>query len=351
MDADAGTPGAFVTKLHVSVITRERSEMLKELIQEMRRGISARGARISGECPSRSETLILFFNTMWGQPIDTDGPPLPDGCHLTTDRRQLERAAAVVFHVPSLRELQPRKPRGQLWVAWSMECEANYPQLRDPGYMSRFDLSMTYRLNADVPIAYTSYYSDAANLERALRARPGPKTADKLATLFISSGLNQSGRVEYAAELMLYLDVHSYGKVLRNRGIPPPDRDRPTKLEIIAGYKFDLSFENAVAEDYVTEKFFDPLVAGSVPVYLGAPNIETFAPGDHCFISTAGFRGPRELADYLLHLHHDDAAYEAYFAWKERPFRPAFRALLAGQEAHSLTRLCRAVQARRGGQP
>jgi hypothetical protein len=143
------------------------------------------------------------------------------------------------------------------------------------------------------------------------------------------------------------LNVHSYGKVFQNRGITD-DQWRPSKLEIIANYKFDLSFENAIAEDYVSEKLYDPLVVGTVPVYLGAPNVEQFAPGDHCFINTADFSGPIELAEYLLHLHYNDDEYRAYFAWKERPFRPAFLAQLARQEVPPSTRLCAAVQRHRG---
>lgn len=38
-----------------------------------------------------------------------------------------------------------------------------------------------------------------------------------------------------------------------------------------------MAFENVIAMDYVTEKFYDPLIAGSVLVYLGAPNIADFA--------------------------------------------------------------------------
>jgi hypothetical protein len=311
--------------------------------------MAARCADRNGERSSRAETLILFFNTMWGQPIDPSGVALPAGCRLTTDVRRMRDAAAVVFHIPSLRELPAHKPRGQLWVAWSIECDVNYPQLRDPVYMRRFDLTMTHRLDADVVVTYTSYYGDVANLARALRTPPAAKSGDKLASLFISSGLNRSGRIEYAAELMRYLDIHSYGKILHNHRVPPPDRGRPTKLGIIAGYKFDLSFENACAEDYVSEKFFDPLVVGTVPVYLGAPNVERFAPGERTFINTADFRNPRELAEFLLYLDHDDAAYSAYFSWKEQPFRPAFRALLEGQEALPFARLCRAILTRRGG--
>jgi len=320
--------------------------VFQRTLTAIRRGLNAASAPLLGRSRAAEETLILFYNTMWEQPVEIDGVPLPDGCRLTTERRFYCDATAVVFHIPSLWDLPKRKLRGQLWVAWSLECDANYPQLRDPEYMRQFDLTMTYRLDADVIVAYTSYFP-GIDLSRALRTPPKPKSADNLATLFISSGMNRSGRIEYASELMRYLNVHSYGNVFRNREVPD-DRWRPSKLEIIANYKFDLAFENAITEDYVSEKFFDPLLAGAVPVYLGAPNVEMFAPGDHCFINTADFVTPKELAEYLLHLQQDDAEYEAYFAWKDRPLRPAFLSLLARQEEPMLTRLCRAVQARRG---
>lgn len=310
-----------------------------------RRLTLGRGPRLGGRQPG-SETLIVFYNTMWNQDLDIGGVPIPDGCQLTTDRKRFSQAAAVVFHVPSLQNLPTTKPPGQLWVAWSLECEANYAQLRDPAYMRQFDLTMTYRLDSDLPIAYTTYYGTVDNLARALRTPAKPKTPGNLATLFISSGMNRSGRIEYAAELMRRLDVHAYGKVLRNRCIPD-DQWRPSKLDIIANYQFDLGFENAIAEDYVSEKFFDPLVAGTVPVYLGAPNVDRFAPGDHCFINTADFSGPTELAEYLTYLQGRAAEYHAYLAWKNRPFRSEFLSLLEGQREPPFARLCRVILARR----
>ncbi len=36
--------------------------------------------------------------------------------------------------------------------------------------------------------------------------------------------------------------------------------------------------ENSIATDYVTEKLYDAFVAGCVPVYYGAPNIEDLLP-------------------------------------------------------------------------
>lgn len=37
------------------------------------------------------------------------------------------------------------------------------------------------------------------------------------------------------------------------------------KTELLSHYKFTFTFENSQEEDYVTEKVFDALVAGSVP--------------------------------------------------------------------------------------
>jgi hypothetical protein len=134
---------------------------------------------------------------------------------------------------------------------------------------------------------------------------------------------------------------------MRNKPLAS-DNGRPSKLEIIAHYKFTLAFENACGQDYVTEKFFDPLVAGSVPVYLGAPNVEDFAPGDQCYINVADFPNPKALAEYLMALGRDDAAYRAYFAWKEKPYRAAFQKLLALSAPDPFAKLCELIQARLG---
>jgi Glycosyltransferase family 10 (fucosyltransferase) C-term len=39
------------------------------------------------------------------------------------------------------------------------------------------------------------------------------------------------------------------------------------KLETLKRYKFSLAFENSNEEDYVTEKFFQSLVAGIIEAY------------------------------------------------------------------------------------
>jgi hypothetical protein len=55
----------------------------------------------------------------------------------------------------------------------------------------------------------------------------------------------------------------SFGKCLHNKELP---QDEPIfaspKLPLFARYKFALALENSLAVDYVTEKFYQPLIAG-----------------------------------------------------------------------------------------
>jgi hypothetical protein len=151
----------------------------------------------------------------------------------------------------------------------------------------------------------------------------------------------------YVQQLMKYLQVDSYGKSLTNRQLPA-DHGTTTKLETIARYKFTLAFENSISQDYVTEKFFDPLIAGSVPVYRGAPNVDAFAPSAHCFINAADFNGPRELAEYLLHVAAHDAEYEAYLAWKANSFAANFLEAIGRFFDSAFVRLCSQLKVTNG---
>jgi hypothetical protein len=258
---------------------------------------------------------------MWGQDDNLLNIPRRKGFELLTDRKYMQEADVVVFHMPTVSQKdrilnKKNKKDGQLWVFWTMECEAHFKWQYDQKIVSLFDISMTYKLNSDIPVPYfyPPYYS-------WLRREPVNKSA--LANAFISSNSDQSGRIKYLKELMTYIDVHSYGKALNNKKLENDD-GMMAKANKIATYKFTLAFENAIAKDYVTEKYFHPLIMGSVPVYLGAPNVHEFAPGDHCYINVNDFSSVKALADYLIELDNDDTRYQEYLNWKKLPYRDAF---------------------------
>jgi hypothetical protein len=262
--------------------------------------------------------VILLYDSGWGASLLGSADRCP-ASELTFHPERLREAEAVVFHVPTAPDIQRiQKFPNQLWVAWSMESCVSYPQLLNLEYMKQFDLTMTYRLDSDLPAPYFGPHT-RDELLRPLRL----KTATAPAVYFASNAADRSGRMDYVRELMRHLDVDSYGACLKNKELID-DRGRDTKLETFAQYKFTLAFENSIAPDYVTEKFFDPLVAGSVPVYWGAPNIEQFAPGNRCFIDARRFAGPVELAEHLLDLASKPHEYNSYLEWKSRPLRQEF---------------------------
>ena len=71
-----------------------------------------------------------------------------------------------------------------------------------------------------------------------------------------------------------------------------------SKFEVLSRYDFCLCFENMIMESYITEKLFDCLYAGVVPLYWGAPDVEKFIPRD-VYIDVQSFSGWDELAEYI----------------------------------------------------
>ena len=61
-------------------------------------------------------------------------------------------------------------------------------------------------------------------------------------------------------------------------------------------------------------------MAGAVPIYLGAPNIDDFVPGENSYINIRDFNSADDLIDYLNFLNENDSAYLKFFDWKKNGF-------------------------------
>ena len=68
------------------------------------------------------------------------------------------------------------------------------------------------------------------------------------------------------------LDSHTFG---RGR-----TRELSRKVDGLLDYRYSIAIENSRSASYVTEKFYDCILAGSVPLYYGAPNIADYFPVD-----------------------------------------------------------------------
>ena len=86
---------------------------------------------------------------------------------------------------------------------------------------------------------------------------------------------------------------------------------------------------------------FEGLIAGTLPVYQGTDSIHRFMPHNHSYID-ANSLSPRQLADHLLALSTNEAAYEAHFAFKAQPLSADFERMTLTSYVHPnvLCRLC-----------
>lgn len=259
--------------------------------------------------------------------------PMPYGFEISIGDRYLDQACAIIFYMPSMPAdnsmlKRARKKPGQLWVFWSNEPQSRHEWQYNPEVLNLFDIMVTFRLDSDVPIPYFS-----ANYFGLLRREPSPKQG--FINAFVPGSFDQSGRLEYLKELMSFVPVDSYDS-----------QDSAVRQATMSRYKFSIVFEDAIEEDYVTGQFFDPLIAGSVPVYLGAPNIAEFAPGDNCYIDVQAFPAARDLANYLMELENDSLRLQEFLNWKTRPFRLPFNLKAKIVAKHPIVQLCSFVKDR-----
>jgi hypothetical protein len=104
------------------------------------------------------------------------------------------------------------------------------------------------------------------------------------------------------------------------------------KAEVLSRYAFALAFENMRLEGWITEKLFDCLAVGTVPVYLGAPDIARHLPAD-CFVDARAFGSYEELRRFLRAMpeRERERAREAGRAFlASEGFRPFRAATFAG---------------------
>jgi hypothetical protein len=82
-------------------------------------------------------------------------------------------------------------------------------------------------------------------------------------------------RLNFVTELLSRfpgLTLHTFGK--------GREKELKQKIDGLRDYRFSIAIENSCIPSYITEKFYDCILAGSVPLYYGAPNVSDYFPID-----------------------------------------------------------------------
>lgn len=98
-----------------------------------------------------------------------------------------------------------------------------------------------------------------------------------------------------------------------------------TKTILSSLHKFTFSLENTFSRDYFTEKRYQALLAGSVPIVWTNDNSLDFLPDpDSSFLVDPNNINAREIAIQLRTIAANETAYNEFFAWKKRGLRASF---------------------------
>ena len=78
-------------------------------------------------------------------------------------------------------------------------------------------------------------------------------------------------------------------------------------MAFLLNYRFNIACENSRSPGYITEKLVEPLMAGAIPIYWGAPDVyRDFNPG--CMLNVSDFRSLGDLVSELRRLDDDKDA-------------------------------------------
>eukprot|EP01065_Artemidia_motanka_P019611 TRINITY_DN23381_c0_g1_i1.p1 TRINITY_DN23381_c0_g1~~TRINITY_DN23381_c0_g1_i1.p1 ORF type:complete len:516 (+),score=105.39 TRINITY_DN23381_c0_g1_i1:76-1623(+) len=274
----------------------------------------------------------------------------PVRCDIETRRDQVKSADAFV--VDLAREWAhdwmiydwKKNPLGKILVGWNIEnIEGRRKKLSrayrhryigknwTASFWEKFDIAVSYPLGSDVPL---NYYHWAACRDRetsvAIRKHARRKADRKghRAAAFLSSNCDFTShwRDAFALQLRKHFPVHGFGRCLHTHSVDSVgcglSKKGAQKACVFSQYPFAVVAENSVSIDYVTEKVYEPLLAGAVPVYLGAPNVENFLPTSTAAILAADFPTIAALGRYLACLIDRPSDLQRYLDWPERtPFR------------------------------
>jgi len=279
--------------------------------------------------PKYSDIPIM----LWWTPFTGDDGLQTCGdyrCYFTNDRsfRHHPVLKTIFFYGTDFKPYDvplPRKP-GEDWALFHEESPKNNPIFSHSDMMANFNHTATFRKQSDFPLT-TQYLESIDTITNPDYLIPlnvkNRMVSEGLAPVaYVQSGCDTpSMRDEWVSEFMKYVKVDSYGECLNNKELTD-DIKGSEKMEhreyvnLLAKYKFIISMENALCEDYVTEKLWRTLKVGAVPIYLGALNIEEYMPNEKSVILVKDFTSVKAVADLVTMLHNNDTEYKKYLGHK-----------------------------------
>lgn len=108
------------------------------------------------------------------------------------------------------------------------------------------------------------------------------------------------------------MEVDIYGKC---GTLQCPKGSKYCQSMLNSTYFYYLAFENALCQDYVTEKLFDAMNNFIIPIVYSGANLKYFMP-PLSYIDANDYPTIADLSKYLIFLQNNPQEYIKYFWWK-----------------------------------
>eukprot|EP01068_Selenidium_serpulae_P020998 Selendium_serpulae@DN950_c0_g1_i2.p1 len=242
-----------------------------------------------------------------------------------------------------------KHPGGKCFtMGYSVEGMIRYPATRR--IAEDYDTTATTNLNCTFPIPYVYMYPHLFE-EYFPRGRPPPATlpVPERAASFVASNCRAvfNERDELVQFLADFIPVRSVGYCLHNTPWPTG----ASKKDVLKKFAMTFAFENQNSDDYVTEKVYEALAAGVVPVYYGADNIYDHLPSRKCVINVADFKTREDLGLHLRNVLSNDSLLMTYHEWREEPLSESWMRRIANYKRDVYCRFCQFLYGRERGIP
>ena len=179
----------------------------------------------------------------------------------------------------------------------------------------RFPLYVKYARNYINHGIYMKQYSDLSQSKDINKITPKTKFCN---FIYSNCDPNREGtklRHQFFNELSKYKKVDSGGGCLNNMG-----QRVEHKIPFMSEYKFSIAMENSNQFNgvygYTTEKIFEPMLANSIPIYWGNPEISKEF-NTKSFINFHDYNTIDDVINKIIELDNNDKLYEEYL---QQPF-------------------------------
>ena len=179
---------------------------------------------------------------------------------------------------------------------------------------------MTYSVHSDIHLPYGKLILKSKESRRQRNYQVIAENKTKHALWIVSNCKSRSKRDKYVEILRQYIPVDILGACGEkwNCGRRYNHASGNCFDILNSTYRFYLAFENAICDEYITEKFFENYNYDIIQVVRGGnPNIRPIESRHDAYISSSDFKTAHDLGRYLKALSVDTTKYASMLKAKD----------------------------------